>query len=93
MNRRSHPWPRSAGKKPAARGRKEVANMPRYTVVCEWRDRGDFDADDVVVVTDTPEAAIDRAKKKWRLTIGAEWPQARLTDAWVVTPEKRAEFA
>ena len=67
--------------------------MPRYTVICQWDDRGVIDADEVIVVTDTPEMAIERARKKWRLTIGAEWPQCRLVGAWVLTPEKRAECA
>ena len=68
--------------------------MPRYTVVCEWSDSGASveDADEIVVVTDTPALAVEKARKKWRMTIGAEWPKCRLTNAFVLTPAKLAEF-
>jgi hypothetical protein len=68
--------------------------MPRYTVICEWSDSGNAveDADEIVVVTDTPALAVEKARKKWRLTIGAEWPTCRLTNAFVLTPEKLAKL-
>jgi hypothetical protein len=72
--------------------------MPRYTVICEWSDSGPNggyavqDADEIVVVTDTPALAVEKARKKWRLTIGAEWPNCRLTNAFVLTKEKLAEL-
>lgn len=67
--------------------------MPRFTVICEWRDSGEVeDADEIVVYADSPEAALDKARKKWRLTIGAEWPHCRLTTAFVLTQKNLAEF-
>lgn len=68
--------------------------MPRYTIVCEWSDSGEVeDADEVVVVADSPASALAKARKKWRMTIGAEWPQCRLLRSFLLTPERRAEFA
>lgn len=67
--------------------------MPRYTVVCEWEDRGVSDADEIIVVTDTPEMAIERARKKWRVTIGAEWPHCRLVRTFLLTKEMRSQIA
>ena len=66
--------------------------MRKYTVVCEWSDAPVEDADEVVVHADSASEAVAKAKKKWRLTIGAEWPHCRLTKAFVLTPEKLAEF-
>lgn len=73
--------------------------MPRYTVICQWEDSGADggyaveDADEIVVVTDTLAEAVSKARRKWRVTIGAEWPHCRLTNAFVLTPEKLAEFS
>lgn len=73
--------------------------MPRHTVICEWSDQGSdggnevMDADEVVVYADTPQAAIGKAKKKWRLTVGSEWPTCRLARAFISTPAQRAEHA
>lgn len=67
--------------------------MPRFTVICEWRDfDDDEDADEIVVHAVSPDAALDKARKKWRMTIGAQWPNCRLTEAYVLTKEKLAEF-
>jgi len=72
--------------------------MPRYTVICEWSDCGANggyaveDADEVIVVTATPAQAVAKAREKWLRAIPRRWPHCRLTNAWVLTPEKRAEF-
>ena len=72
--------------------------MPKYAVVCEWSDAGPSgidaveDADEVVVHADSANEAIAKARKKWRLTIGAEWPHCRLTNAFVLTAKKLAEM-
>jgi hypothetical protein len=66
--------------------------MPRYTVVCQWSDSGVEDADEVIVVTPTPAQAVAKAREKWLRTIGSQWPRCQLTEAFVLTPEKRTEF-
>lgn len=68
--------------------------MPRYTVLCQWSDSGSTveDADEVIVVTATPAQAVAKAREKWLRTIGSQWPHCQLTEAFVLTPEKRAEF-
>jgi hypothetical protein len=72
--------------------------MRKYTVICEWSDagpRGGYaveDADEVIVHADSASSAIAKAKKKWRLKIGPEWPHCRLTKAYVLTAKKLAEM-
>ena len=72
--------------------------MPKYTVICEWSDAGPTggyaveDADEIVVHADSANEAIAKAKKKWRLTIGAQWPNCRLTKCFVLTAKKLAEY-
>lgn len=68
--------------------------MRKYTVVCQWTDSGEVgDADEIVVYAESPEMAVDKARKKWRMTIGAEWPQCRLDRTFVVTPESHSQWA
>lgn len=72
--------------------------MRKYTVICEWSDagpKGEYvveDADEIVVHADSASSAIAKAKKKWRLTIGAEWPNCRLTKCFVLTAKKLTEM-
>jgi len=75
--------------------------MRKYTVICEWSDAGPTggyaveDADEVIVHADSASSAneaIAKAKKKWRLTVGLEWPTCRLTNAYVLTAKKFAEM-
>ena len=72
--------------------------MRKYTVICEWSDAGPQggyaveDADEVVVYADSASAAIAKARKKWRLAIGGEWPTCRLTKVFILTPKKLAEM-
>ena len=67
--------------------------MRKYTVICEWElDASTFDADEFVVHADSASSAIAKAKKKWRLTIGAEWPNCRLTKCFVLTAKKLMEM-
>ena len=73
--------------------------MRKYTVVCEWSDAGPKggiaveDAEDVVVHADSAGEAIAKARKKWRLTVGLEWPTCRLTKSYVPTARKIAEMS
>lgn len=72
--------------------------MRKYTVICEWSDAGPkgghavVDADEVVVHADSASSAIAKAKKKWRLTVGAEWPTCRLTKVFILTAKKLMEM-
>jgi len=50
------------------------------------------DNEQVVVHAESANEAIAKAKKKWRLTVGLEWPTCRLTNAYVLTARKSAEM-
>jgi hypothetical protein len=50
-----------------------------------------MDADELIVSADSKESAIMKAKKKWRLTIGAKWPDARLGKVFILTPARLAK--
>ena len=71
--------------------------MRKYTVICDWSDAGPKggyaveDADEVVVYADSANEAIAKAKKKWRLQVGPEWPTCRLTKAYVPTAKMLAK--
>ena len=65
--------------------------MPKYTVICEWVNALTIDADQIAVYAESQEAAIEKARKKWRLTIGAEWPDCRLGEVFVVPPARSAK--
>jgi hypothetical protein len=61
----------------------------RYRVVCEWVDAMDndhTDSDEIQVRATSAASAIAAARKKWRLTIGAEWPRCRLEKTWILAP-------
>ena len=67
--------------------------MQTYKVVCEWADaNGVEDADEVSVRAESAAAARSKARAKWRLTIGAEWPACRLTKVFILTAKKSAEM-
>ena len=68
----------------------------RYRVVCEWVDAMDndhTDSDEIQVRAASAASAISKARKKWRLTVGAEWPRCRLEKTWILTPSQIKEFA
>jgi hypothetical protein len=52
-------------------------------VVCEWENELTMDADEMTVFADSAESALDKARKKWRLTIGAEWPDCTLGQVFI----------
>jgi hypothetical protein len=67
--------------------------MRKYTVVVEWSEEGgESDADEVSVSAESAEQAVAKARAKWRMTIGAEWPHCRILRAWVLTPQKSKSF-
>jgi hypothetical protein len=75
--------------------RKEAHGMAlkRRIVVVDWVDGDVSDSDEVVVVCQDDETAISRAKAKWRMTIGAEWPHCRIQKVEVLTPARLRGFA
>jgi hypothetical protein len=43
-----------------------------------------MDADQITVCADSAESALEKARKKWRLTIGCEWPDCKLGQVFIV---------
>ncbi len=62
--------------------------MRRFVVICEWESGLTIDADQIAVYANSQESALEKARKKWRLTIGAEWPDCRLGKVFVATPAR-----
>lgn len=68
--------------------------MRKYTVIVEWSGRADeFDADEIVVFADSPYAAEGKARRKWRVTIGARWPHLMISKVRVFTPSQLKNLA
>jgi hypothetical protein len=61
------------------------AGFRKRLVILEWMDRDIEDCDEIFVFAEADDEAIAIAKKRWRLTIGAEWPHCRLKRAYVMT--------
>jgi hypothetical protein len=75
--------------------RKEAHSMAakRWIVVIDWVDGDVSDSDEVVVVCQDDETAISRAKAKWRMIIGAQWPHCRIKKVEILTPARLRSFA
>jgi len=65
----------------------------KHTVIIDWEDRGVEDADEIVVFANSAAQAVQKAKEKWRMTIGAEWPHCRIVDAKAYTRQGLQKFA
>ena len=65
--------------------------MRKFRVICEWEGDVSMDADELVVYADSKDSAIKKAKKKWRLTIGSQWPDTRLGKVFIPTPARVAK--
>ncbi len=55
----------------------------RFNVLVEWEDSEDkdhMDADEVQVWAEDADCAIRKARKEWRMTIGAKFPRCVITD-------------
>jgi hypothetical protein len=50
-----------------------------FTILVEWEDRGNCDADEIVVSAATKSQARAKARRLWGRTIGAEYPFCRIT--------------
>jgi hypothetical protein len=61
------------------------AGLRKRLVILEWIDGKVEDCDEIFVFAETDDEAISIAKKRWRLTVGAEWPHCRLRRAYVMT--------
>jgi len=53
----------------------------RHTVLIDWIDGDVEDADEITVFAENENEAVFKAKSNWRVTIGAQWPQCRITRA------------
>ena len=68
--------------------------MKNYTVIAEWEEsNGASDADELRVRAGCADAAIKKAKKKWKCTVGVKWPSCRIVNVFVLTPDMMREFA
>jgi len=56
-----------------------------WTVVVGWKDGPVEDADEVLVVAVNAAGAASAARKKWRMTVGIDWPSCEITDVQVLT--------
>jgi hypothetical protein len=61
----------------------------RWTVIVDWSDGDVADADEVVVYAESAAQAISIAKQKWRMTVGAVWPDCRFERVWILPPRRR----
>jgi hypothetical protein len=66
--------------------------MPQYRVICEWENDLTIDADELTIHADSADSALDRARKKWRLTVGVEWPDCRLGKVFIVPSARSAKL-
>lgn len=60
----------------------------RWNVVIDWIDGMVTDSDEVAVYAETADAAISKARAKWRMTVGMQWPSCRIESAWVLTKDR-----
>ncbi len=65
----------------------------KHTVIIDWDDRGVEDSDEIVVFADSAAQAVQKAREKWRLTIGIKWPQCRIVEAKVLPRRAAHQFA
>ena len=59
----------------------------RWIVAIDWIDGDVEDTAEVCVYADSAAEAKSSASKKWRLTIGAEYPACRVQRVFIVTNE------
>jgi hypothetical protein len=64
------------------------AGYQKRLVIVEWTDGDIADCDEIFVFAFSDEDAERIARKRWRLTIGAEWPHCRLNRAYVMSKER-----
>lgn len=67
--------------------------MPRYVVIVAWEDRGVEDADEIEVVAENQQGAIQRAKRRWREAVFQSYPACRIVQAFILTAAKKRALA
>ena len=67
--------------------------LKRRIVVIDWIDGDVTDSDEVTVNAADDADAITKAKAKWRLAIGAQWPHCRIKKVEILTPARLRGFA
>lgn len=65
----------------------------KHVVIIDWQDGDVEDADEIAVFADSPAAAIEKARRKWRLTIGADYPHCKIVESNILTHKMAAQFA
>lgn len=58
----------------------------KHTLIIDWVDGEVEDSDEIVVFAESTDEAIRKAKAKWRMTIGAEWPHCQITGISIIRP-------
>lgn len=56
----------------------------KHTVIIDWIDGDVEDSDEIVVFADSADEAARKARAKWRMTIGAKWPNCRIAAVSIV---------
>lgn len=64
----------------------------RWNVVIDWIDGMVTDSDQVAVYAETADAAISKARAKWRVTVGINWPNCKIQKAWILTKARERFF-
>lgn len=67
--------------------------MPRFRVICDWRDGWNEDSDEMVVTAKTAAGATSRARAAWKLNLQSQHPNCRLEKVWVLTTKRAKAFA
>lgn len=67
--------------------------MRSWLVLIDWIDDDVEDSDEIRVSADCAREAISKARAKWRMTIGAQWPHCRIVSSIILTPERIRGFA
>ena len=58
----------------------------KFVVLVDWIDGDVEDSDEIVVFAEDAERAILSAKRKWKMSIGAQWPHCRIEQLKILTP-------
>lgn len=51
----------------------------KHLLIIDWIDGNVEDSDEVVVFAASEDEAESKGRRKWRTTIGAQWPHCRIT--------------
>jgi len=65
----------------------------KFVVAVDWIDGDVEDTDEIVVFAEDAERAMLAAKRKWKMTIGAQWPHCRFVEMKILTRRTMCGFA